>query len=144
MTALDEERRWELYAHGADVGIRGTGSNPERAFEAIALALTAAICDPGQVRSSETVQVQCAAQDLEALLFEWINAIVYEMAARRRLFGRYEVQLTGNTLTATLWGEPLDPVRHEPAVEVKGCTYTDLRVQRLPSGDWCAQCVIDV
>jgi SHS2 domain-containing protein len=37
----------------------------------------------------------------------------------------------------------VDPVRHEPAVEVKGATYTALRVQQT-DGHWLAQCVVDV
>ena len=39
--------------------------------------------------------------------------------------------------------EAVDPARHHPAVEVKGATYTTLRVAR--DGDaWSAQTVIDV
>ena len=34
--------------------------------------------------------------------------------------------------------------RHEPAVEVKGATYTDLRVQPDANGIWSTQCIIDV
>jgi SHS2 domain-containing protein len=38
----------------------------------------------------------------------------------------------------------VDPVRHEPAVEIKGATYTALRVERRLDGHWVAQCVVDV
>jgi len=34
--------------------------------------------------------------------------------------------------------------RHHPAVEVKGATYTTLRVARETSGEWVAQTVVDV
>jgi tRNA nucleotidyltransferase (CCA-adding enzyme) len=34
--------------------------------------------------------------------------------------------------------------RHEPAVEVKGATYTALRVEQLEDGHWLVQCVVDV
>lgn len=44
---------------------------------------------------------------------------------------------------ASLWGERVDPARHRPAVEVKGATYTELKVAR--EGElWVAQCVVDV
>ena len=136
--------RWELYSHDADVGIRGFGADLGQAFEALGLALTSAICDLTRVRPVLWVEVHCAAQDAESLLYEWINAIVYEMSTRQMLFSRYRVTLADHTLTGTLWGEPLDTARHRPAVEVKGGTYTDLRVQRAESGIWTAQCVIDV
>lgn len=68
----------------------------------------------------------------------------YEMATRRMLFGRFAVHLTGSHLTAEAWGEPVEVARHQPAVEVKGATYTELRVRREADGCWTARCVVDV
>jgi SHS2 domain-containing protein len=34
--------------------------------------------------------------------------------------------------------------RHQPAVEVKGATYTNLLVTHTPDASWLAQCVVDV
>ncbi len=138
------EPHWEVYAHGADVGIRGFGAGLAEAFEAVGLALTSVVCELSRVQASHAVEVHCAAREPEALLFEWVNAIVYEMAIRRMLFRRYRVAIVDCELTASLWGEALDPQRHEPAVEVKGATYTDLRVQQDDSGRWSAQCIVDV
>jgi len=66
------------------------------------------------------------------------------MATRGMLFGRYEVKIEKGKLTATAWGERVNVHKHEPAVEVKGATYTALRVERRPDGQWSAQTVIDV
>ena len=77
-------------------------------------------------------------------LAAWLNAIVTQMAVRRMLFGRYEVELEGGRLTATAIGEPISPERHQPAVEVKGATYTLLRVAHTDDGGWLAQTVVDV
>ena len=142
--ATRDPPRWELYAHGADVGIRGFGESPARAFEGIGLALTSAVCDLDRVSASRTVEIRCAAPDLESLLYAWVNAVVYEMATRRMLFAHYSVHLADGGLTAVASGEPLDVARHEPAVEVKGATYTDLRVRQDPDDAWIAQCVVDV
>jgi SHS2 domain-containing protein len=60
------------------------------------------------------------------------------------LFARFDVTIDGRALTATAWGEPLDRARHQPAVEIKGATYTALRVARRADGEWEAQCVVDV
>jgi SHS2 domain-containing protein len=59
------------------------------------------------------------------------------------LFSRFQVTLEGTRLEADAWGEAIDPQRHHPAVEVKGATYTTLRVARDGEG-WLAQTVIDV
>jgi SHS2 domain-containing protein len=47
-------------------------------------------------------------------------------------------------LEGKAWGEPVDVGRHQPAVEVKGATYTGLRVARENDGAWVAECVVDV
>lgn len=60
------------------------------------------------------------------------------------LFARFEVRIDGHHLAGQAWGEPIDPVRHALAVEVKGATYTDLLVAPRPDGGWRAQCVVDV
>ena len=135
---------WEHFGHGADIGIRGIGPTREAAFEQTALALTSVITDLELVRPDVAVQIACEAPSDELLLVDWLNALVYEMATRRMLFGTFAVTIEGSRLHATAQGEAVDRVRHEPAVEVKGATYTALRVERLEDGRWLAQCVVDV
>ena len=60
------------------------------------------------------------------------------------LFSRFEVGIDGQQLHGKAWGEKVDVARHQPAVEVKGATYTSLRVSQNASGLWMAQCVVDV
>lgn len=137
-------KRWEHFPHAADIGVRGIGATPEEAFEQAALAVTAAITEPARVAAGVAVEIECEAPDAELLLVDWLNALVYEMATRKLLFSRFEVRIAGNRLTARAFGEPADAARHQPAVEVKGATYTALRVVRGPGDEWTAQCVIDV
>lgn len=137
------DARWEHFDHGADIGVRGYGATKAAAFEQAALALTGVVTDPLGVQARDPVELTCEAADDELLLVEWLNALVFEMAVRRMLFGRYEVQLRDSHLSGRAWGEPASPARHRPAVEVKGATYTALRVA--PEGDgWLAQTVVDV
>ena len=135
--------RWEHYEHGADIGVRGFGATEAEAFEQAALALTAVVVDLSAVHDLEKLKIDCEAPDRELLLAEWLNALVYEMSTRKMLFSRFEVKIEGERLSAEVWGEPVDVARHRPAVEVKGATYTTLRVAR--EGErWVAQTVVDV
>jgi SHS2 domain-containing protein len=137
--------RWEHFSHQADIGVRGFGATREEAFEQAALALTGVITAPGEVCPKNSVTIECRAPDVELLLADWLNAVIFEMANRRMLFGAFHVSMTGDSLKAEARGEPVDRNRHRPAVEVKGATYTELKVARLP-GDrgWLAQAVLDV
>jgi tRNA nucleotidyltransferase (CCA-adding enzyme) len=135
---------WEHFQHQADIGVRGWGPHPGDAFAQAALALTAVITRLDDVVGREPVEIVCEAPDLELLLADWLNALVYEMATRHMLFSRFEVRIEGTRLTARAWGEPVDRDRHQPAVEVKGATYTALRVGQAANGQWLAQTVVDV
>jgi protein archease len=135
--------QWEHFAHDADIGIRGWGSTPAEAFEQAAHALTAVVTLANVVPRSE-VGVSCSAPDLELLFVEWLNAIIYEMAVRRMLFGLFAVQIEQGQLKGTLRGELVDVARHAPAAEPKGATYTALKVAQGADGLWSAACVVDV
>jgi SHS2 domain-containing protein len=134
---------WEHFAHGADIGVRGVGATKAQAFEQAALAMIAVIADPSTVMARELVRFECEASDDELLLAEWLNSLLYEMATRRMLFSRFSVELEGTHLRGEAWGERVDAKRHQPAVEVKGATYTALRVAE-ENGRWIAQTVVDV
>ena len=127
-----------------DIGIRSFGRSAEEAFEQAAIALTAVVADVSSVRQSERIEIHCDAPDLELLFVSWLNTIIYEMAVRNMLFSSYSVVLSGLSLTGTLVGEAIDPERHQLAVEAKGATVTDLKVECDSAGRWLAQCIVDV
>ncbi|WP_126446542.1 archease [Sulfuricystis multivorans] len=136
--------KWETFEHDADVGVRGLGATKAEAFAACAMALTAVITDPTKVGGFEAARIECAAPDDELLLLDWLNALIYEMATRKLLFSRFTVSIEHHRLTATAWGEPIDVARHQPAAEIKGASFCELKVEHLPDGQWLAQCVVDV
>jgi tRNA nucleotidyltransferase (CCA-adding enzyme) len=135
---------FELFPHGADVGVRGVGPSLASAFEQAALALTSAVTDPAGVAAREAVAISCEATDDRFLLLDWLNALVYEMAVRRMVFGSFTVSINGHHLHGHAWGEPIDRARHMPVVEPKGATLTALKVERGDNGAWIAQCIVDV
>ncbi len=162
-------RRWEHFPHAADMGVRGYGATPAEAFRQAALALTAIVTEPAGVRPQRSVAFRCEAAELELLFYDFLNELVYRMAVEGLLFGRYAVRieesrlepgsesrlkpgsesrlkplLRGWRLVAEAWGEPVDVARHQPAVEIKGATFTELAVRRQHDSQWLAQCVLDI
>ena len=135
--------KWEHFPHDADVGVRGFGATAAEAFEQAAQALTA-IVTRVEITPKIRVEVTCEAPDLELLFVEWLNAIIYEMAVRGMLFGRFAVRIEGSRLNGTLWGEAVDVERQAPACEPKGATYTALKVAADDKGIWSAACIVDV
>ena len=140
--------RFELFEHGADVGVRGFGGIPAEAFEGAALALFSLLAEARAVRSKVEVQVRAQAPGLEELLVAFLNELVSVSDVRQLVFGDVQVEIAGGPagpyrLTALARGEPFDPRRHDFTVLPKGATFTELRVAREGSR-WVAQCVVDV
>lgn len=134
--------QWEHFYHEADVGIRGIGATLDQAFAGAAQGMMAAITQAA-IEPKQEITINCEAPEPELLLVDWLNALIYEIATRNMLFSDFEVSIEGNRLVARCRGEPIDPARHHPGVEVKGATYTELSVRR--QGDhWIAQTVVDV
>ncbi len=137
-------RHWQLLEHDADIGLSATASSREGLFATIAEALTAVVTDPSLVECRESIDVECSAPDDAVLLVDWLNALIYEMATRQMLFCRWDVRLRDHTLSASVCGEAIDRARHQPAVEIKGATFTALSVAKDARNRWHANCVVDV
>ncbi|MGY6276559.1 archease [Methylomonas sp. MgM2] len=136
--------RWEHFEHGADIGIRGLAPTLDQAFEQAALAMTAVVTDLERVSASVAVRIDCDARDKELLFIDWINELIYQMAVRRLLFSCFQVSIRNDHLSASAFGETVDRDKHQPAVEIKGATFTELKVRQRDDGVWLAQCVVDV
>jgi len=138
--------RWEHFSHEADIGVRGFGPSLAAAFEQAALALVAVIAEPESVRPETAVEIRCEAPDIELLFVDWLNALIFEMATRRMLFAEFQLHIDADVAQLSGWarGEAIDAARHAPAAEVKGATFSELKVTRQLDGIWCAQCIVDV
>ena len=126
------------------MGIRGFGITKEEAFAQAALAMIAVSVDLKTIKPETQVEITCEGDDDELLFIAWLNSIIYEMATRKMLFSKFEVKTSGRQLTAKAGGEKLDLDRHKPVVEIKGATYSDLKVRRNEYGTWVAQCIVDI
>jgi protein archease len=135
--------RWEHFEHEADMGVRGIGHTLASAFEQAALAMSAIITDLSLIEPREEISIICEEADQELLFADWLNALIFEMSTRNMLFSQFEVFIENGRLIAKAWGEPINVKRHQPAVEIKGATYTELAVRR-SQDQWVAQCVVDV
>lgn len=144
MDSLKPSAWWEHFPHEADMGIRGIGTTKSQAFEQAALAMTAVITDPQRVALQMEKHFHCEAPDDELLLVDWLNVLIYEMACGHMVFGQFDVAIKDHQLEAVARGEPVDRMKHEPAVEIKGATYTELSVRQIEDSSWIAQCVVDV
>lgn len=141
---MNNNAKWQHFQHVADIGIRGIGETPAQAFVQAALAMTAVITEPQTVDARTCIDVACKSEDIEYLFVDWLNALIYEMATRKMLFSQFDVSISGDQLNARVCGEVVNREKHQPAVEIKGATLTELKVMQQADNSWLAQCIVDV
>ncbi|MFC6864905.1 archease [Halomicroarcula sp. GCM10025817] len=134
---------FDLREHTADVAVEATGESLGATFAAVADGLAAAMCDdvpPAGERFSVTV----TAESGEALLFDYLDQLIYERDVRAVLPVDNEatVRADGDEwhLEGSARGVPLSAVE---AREVKAVTYSEMALEDRADG-WRAYVVFDV
>lgn len=122
-------KRFQLIEHTADVGLVAYGETLAKAFANAAYGLFSIIAELKTVKETETRQLELSEEDAEALLFEWLNSLIYLFDVEMILFKRFEItDFDGCRLRAVCYGEKYDPSRHQLKTGVKAATYHMLKV----------------
>jgi SHS2 domain-containing protein len=145
VTSLTRRPSYEILEHTADIGLRAWGETPEVLFQNCALGL-ADILDRwkerDRVEATKRVSVQLQATDVEALLVEWMNEVLYALEEDEaclhsvRMTEVGETQLRADVELSDCEGAP-------EATELKAATYHQLSVRRRDS-EWEATVYFDV
>ena len=150
---------YDLRDHTADVAIEATAPTLSALFEAVADGLAAASCE-SIPETGDRFGVSVTAESREALLFDFLDQLIYERDVRLVLPAdhRCDVSLvtgdgeTGDdsrnetggesawTVEATARAVPLAAVA---AREIKAVTYSQMTVERRGI-EWYAYVVLDV
>lgn len=135
---------WEFFEHTADTGFEVRAASRPELYAEAARALAALLVErPDAVREAESRTLRVEADDEVDLLHDWLDEILFQYAARRFIFMRFVIEMSENGIVAEGWGEPLDPERHRPALDVKAITYHQLKVESRP-GEWSARVIVDI
>ena len=122
-------KRFRLIEHTADTGLIAYGTNLAEAFASAAYGLFSIITELNRVREAQSRPLTVSAGDIEGLLFNWMNDLIYVFEVEYLLFKRFDItEFSEHNLKATCWGERYDPSRHQLKLGVKSATYYMLEV----------------
>jgi SHS2 domain-containing protein len=145
---------FELRDHTADVAVEATADTLSALFAAVADGLAAASAESVPV-AGDRFELEVAAESREALLFDYLDRLIYERDVRLVLPADHRCTVvepdsegTRNEtadpsewrLTASARGVPLDAVA---AREIKAVTYSEMALERR-GDEWYAYVVFDV
>ncbi len=135
---------FETFDHTADIGLRVFAETLEELFVDAARGLTSLLVENvGDVRPTLTETIQLAGTEIDYLLFDWLNELLFRFETNRLLCCDFNVRLSDRGLEATIRGETCDELRHRLVHEVKAITYHGLSVQHTQSG-WQTELILDI
>jgi SHS2 domain-containing protein len=121
-------KQYELIEHTADVGVKAYGKTVAEAFEHVAEGMFDIITDESTIDPVGQYDIRLEAPDLEQLLVDWLSQLLFLNDAQNLVFGKFQVTLTGNRLSAQVFGEKYDTKKHRMGAEIKAVTYHILQV----------------
>ena len=137
-------KHWEMFDHTADAGLAGRGESLCELFEAMAEGLARFICPSPPAEPRETRRVDVEAEDIEALMVEFLSAVLAVIQAEHMVVGPVRVEeASPRAVRARLLAERYDPRRHELAAEVKAITWHKLQVT-CENDTWTARVILDI
>jgi SHS2 domain-containing protein len=124
-------KRFQFIEHTADIGLIAYGKTLAEAFSNAAYGMFSIITELKAVKEIESRRLELHEDDLEALLFQWLNSLIYFFDVEMLLFKRFDISDFGEKrLRAICHGEKYDPSRHQLKIGVKSATYHMLKVDQ--------------
>jgi SHS2 domain-containing protein len=132
----------------SDVAFEASGDTLEELFSAAGDATTNVMVDDlSTVEAEEKLEVNLSGREIDLLLLDFLQEIIFHKDANRLLLRPGKVSITGNSdtyvLNAVLYGEEINPLKHALKVDVKAVTLHLFAVSKTPHG-WKATVVLDV
>ena len=135
---------YEVFEHTADLGLRIRAADLNTLFADAGRGMFSIIAgDLTGVTPRQTQKFALPGTEIDFLLFDWLNELLYAFESQRLLFVEFNVQVSAIGLQATASGEPWDPQRHRLEHEVKAITYHQLSVTHQDDG-WLAEVILDI
>ena len=138
------EKPFEIVDHTADIGIVAYGADIKQVFANAALGLFNLMADLDDFKEDLQRELELSAEDVEVLLIEWLNELIYIFDVEHIIFKRFEIEkLTSTQVKARCFGEKIKPGQHKLKREIKAATYHMLRISK-DDGTYKVQVIFDI
>lgn len=140
---------YEYGEHTADISIIAYGCTLEEAFKNASLGVANLTYYTDRVKDKEYVEINVMGEDLEQLLFNWIDEFIYLFDGRKFAYGDYfrNLSISGNgpyRIRASVGGEHYDINRHGyRGLIVKAMTYNMMELKQV-NNYWRLVFVVDI
>jgi SHS2 domain-containing protein len=117
---------YKLLEHTTDAFIEVIAPNLKEAFTIAAQSVVDTTIERSTVVEKDEMVIKVSGKDLKYLLFNWLEAVIYQLITEGFAIKRFNVDLKKNDqyeITAKSFGEPIDLKKHHFKVEIKAPTF---------------------
>ena len=133
----------------ADIAFEATGKTLNALFRASALATTnVMVKDLKAVKQRKIKKIEVESENVELLLFNFLQEIIYYKDAELLLFSKYDIKINEDkkqkkfNLQCMAYGEKLNMKKHTLMVDVKAVTLHMFSVRK--AKQWKARVILDI
>lgn len=128
----------------ADVAFVAYGKDLNELFSNAALAMFEVMVNTKQVKPIVCRKVEVNGNDLQSLMFNWLNELLVYVDSENLVFSDFKVKTDEKnfSLSAECRGEKIDRKKHETRTVVKSATYHSLQIKK--NKIFTAQVILDI
>ncbi len=122
---------YKLLEHTTDAFIEVTASDLTEAFTTAGNSVIETTLDRYTVEEKEERVIKVKGKDLRYLLYNWLEAVIYQLITDGFAIKRIQLDLQKNEeyeISATSYGEPIDLKKHNFKVEIKAPTFHEMEI----------------
>ena len=144
-------KEFEILEHTADIGIAAYGKTKREVFINIARGMFEIIAGGNKISKENLKEnfydkIKLEADNLEGLLFAWLNELLYIGETRLVILDRFKIkELSDYHIEAEVEGMKINPPSVKIEKEIKAVTYHRLEIKKDKESDlWSAQVIFDI
>jgi SHS2 domain-containing protein len=128
----------------ADVAFEAYGKDLNELFANAALAMFEVMINTKQIKPKVERKVKIEGNDLQSLMFNWLNELLVFVDSENLAFSEFEVKVDEEKLKleAICKGEEIKREKHETRTHVKACTYHQMEIKK--NKIWKAKVILDI
>ena len=128
----------------ADLTIDSWGDTLEESISNVAIAVFNAITPIEGVKPREDWKIEVDGDDLEFLLFNFLDEILYIHEAELVVFSEFDIEVDPLefVIRAVCYGEPFDLSRHTQGIAIKAVTFHQMKIEK-KDDVWRIRVVLD-
>lgn len=136
--------KYKFIPHTADIKFKIYAGSLNGIFNNCALVFCEIIGRGQKVRPVKSKRIKLSGKDNEALLYKFIDEMIYLLDAKHFLVckAKVKIDVKNGKLEGEVYGDSAR--EYKDLDHIKAATYSEMYIKKLKSGGWESQVVVDV